>query len=180
MISIINYGLVNIRAFENIFNLLNLPFSVASSKIDLEKAEKIGGKQNDILTNKGVIAARRGQLTTAQKFFNDSKTTELNQAILNIRKGEYQKAVRFFKNNSSYNATLAMLLNGNNNAKCDENTAACYYLNAISYVRSKDYSNAIKHIERAINTDSKYKKEALEDLEFIDLRENEDFINLVN
>ncbi len=41
MISIINYGLGNIRAFENIFNLLNLPFSVASSKIDLEKAEKI-------------------------------------------------------------------------------------------------------------------------------------------
>lgn len=166
------------RGYNNLGAMFILEGELNQAMNFIEKAEKIAGEKSDILTNKGIIAARKGQLKTAQKFFNEARTTELNQAILDIRQGEYEKAVRFFKNSNSYNATLAKVLNGNNKAKCNENNASCFYLNAISYAREKDYISASKHLEKAIKNDSSYKKEALKDLEFIDLRENEDFIKL--
>ena len=144
----------------------------------LDKAEKIGGEQEDILTNKGIVAARRGQLSTAQKLFDQAKTSDLNQAILDIRQGEYSKAARFFKNGKSYNATLAQIMNGKNSANCNENTAICYYLNAIASARSGNNNAAMNNLTKAISMDSSWKAEALIDLEFINLRENEAFITL--
>ena len=144
----------------------------------LEKAENIGGGNSDILTNKGIIAARKGQLTKAQKLFDQAKTSEKNQAILNLRKAEYGKAARFFKNGKSHNAALAQLMNGKNNARCNEATAACYYLNAIAAARSANDNDAIIHLTKAINADASYKNEATKDLEFFSLRANESFIAL--
>ena len=74
----------------------------------LEKAENISNRKqkHDILTNKGIIHARRGQLSTAQKLFDQAKTTDLNQAILDIRQGEYAKAARFFKNSKLFARNL--------------------------------------------------------------------------
>ena len=37
---------------------------------ELDKAEEIGGMQNDILVNRGIIAAIKGELDRAQKLFN--------------------------------------------------------------------------------------------------------------
>jgi Tfp pilus assembly protein PilF len=84
----------------------------------LEKAEVLGGDQSDILTNKGIVAARKGELAKAQKLFDAANASELNQAILDIRQGEYAKAARFFKNGKSHNAALAQLMNGKNNINC--------------------------------------------------------------
>ena len=63
------------------------------------------GEKQDILTNRGIIAARNGELNKAQKFFDQAKTSEHNQAILDIRQGEYNKAARFYKG-TSYNAFI--------------------------------------------------------------------------
>ncbi len=41
MISIINYGLGNIQAFKNIYNQLNISNSIATTKKDIEAAEKL-------------------------------------------------------------------------------------------------------------------------------------------
>jgi imidazole glycerol-phosphate synthase subunit HisH len=41
MISIINYGLGNIKAFANVYNKLNIPFSIATTAEDLKKATKL-------------------------------------------------------------------------------------------------------------------------------------------
>ena len=150
----------------------------------LNKAEEIGGEQADIFTNKGIIASRKGQLKTAQKLYDKANTTELNQAILDIRKGEYSKAARHYKNQNSYNATLAQILNGNYNVKCSEinstnkMNAQCHYLNAIANIRKGDEEKCIENLKMAINNDSSYKKEALNDLEFIKLRKNSEFINI--
>ena len=116
------------------------------------------------------------QLSKAQKLFNDANTTENNQAVLDVRQGEYTKAARFYKNGKSFNATLAQLLNGKNSAKCNENTAACNYLNAIANARSGNNDAAISSLTNAINTDVSYKSEAVKDLEFVNLRTNETFI----
>ena len=144
----------------------------------LQKAEALGGATSDILTNKGIVAVRKGDLADAQKLFNQANTSEKNQAILNIRQGEYAKSARFFKNGKSYNAALAQLMNGKNNASCNEETAACHYLNAIAAVRSGNNNGVILNLTKAINANSSYKNEAAKDLEFVSLRADESFITL--
>ena len=144
----------------------------------LERAEKIAGPNIDILTNKGIIAARKGQLSKAQKLFDQANTSEYNQAVLDIRQGEYAKAARFFKNKKSFNSTLAHILNGKNSATCNENNADCYYLNAIASARSADNDAAITNLAKAINANNAYKKDATKDLEFVNLRKNDAFIAL--
>lgn len=166
-ISMVRYlnGAISNNGFKNILSWL-------------DKAEEIGGATNDILTNKGIMAAWAGEYAKAQKLFDKANTTVYNQAILDIRQGEYAKAARFFKNKKSYNATLSQLLNGKNNVRCNENTADCYYLNAIAATRSGDNNDAITNLTKAINANNAYKKEAVKDLEFVNLRSNESFVEL--
>ncbi len=164
------------RGYNNIACMYLAKGNFSEAITYLEKAEELGGGTSDVLTNKGIIAARKGQLSKAQKLFNDANTTENNQAVLDVRQGEYTKAARFYKNGKSFNATLAQLLNGKNSAKCNENTAACNYLNAIANARSGNNDAAISSLTNAINTDVSYKSEAFKDLEFVNLRTNETFI----
>ena len=148
------------------------------ASIHLQKANNLEQQRHDVLTNKGIICARRGQLSTAQKLFDQANTTENNQAILDIRQGEYAKAARFFKNGTSHNAALAQLMSGKNNINCNEGTPACHYLNAIGAARSGNNNAAISSLTNAITANSNYKAEAAIDLEFVNLRVNEAFMAL--
>ena len=74
-------------------------------------------------------------MSTAQDLFDRAKTNSINQGILDIRQGNYSSAVELLTENS-YNSVLANILNGNYNITCNENTAECYYLNAIAGARS--------------------------------------------
>ena len=132
------------------------------------------------MTNYGIVAARKGNLAKAQQFFNQANASEKNQAILDIRQGKYAKAERYFKNASTHNATLAKLLNGNNSSNCTENTAACYYLNAIVGARSANLQMLTSNLSKAIASDAAYKEQAVKDLEFLNYRENQEFNVLIN
>tara|TARA_B100001758_G_scaffold247959_1_gene269180 strand:+ start:5053 stop:6720 length:1668 start_codon:yes stop_codon:yes gene_type:complete len=167
------------RGYNNIACMYLEKGDLDQASIFLNKAENLQTEQKkDILTNKGIIFSRKGQLGKAQKLFDQANTTENNQAILDIKQGEYAKASRFFKNKNTYNATLSQLLNGKNSVSCNENTAACYYLNAIASTRSGNYDIAIKNLTKAVKEDPSYKAEAIKDLEFLNLRANESFIAL--
>ncbi len=144
----------------------------------LNKATSIAGENSDISTNKGIIAARLGNLTNAQILFDKANTAEINQAILDIRKGEYERAARFFKNSTTHNGVLAKIMNGQKDARCNEKTAECHYLNAIASARSNDNDKTIEHLAKAISLNNLYKKEAIKDLEFVALRINSSFIEL--
>ena len=146
----------------------------------LDKAFEITGDQSDVLSNYGFVAARKGNLSKAQQFFNQANASENNQAILNIRQGKYAKAERYFKNVRTHNATLSKLLNGNNSSNCTDNTAACYYLNAIVGARSANMQMLTNNLSKAIAADASYKQEAAKDLEFINYRENQKFNALIN
>ena len=71
-------------------------------------------------------------------------------------------------------------MNGKTTARCNESTANCDYLNAIGAARSGDISEVITNLNKAISKDSNFKFQAAQDLEFIDLRTNEDFIAITN
>ena len=143
----------------------------------LNKAVSISSENSDICTNKGIIAARIGELANAQVLFDKANTSEFNQATLDIRQGEYKKAARFFKNGKSHNAVLSQILNGKNST-CNEATAACHYLNAIAAARSGENDAVISNLKNAITSNANYKAEATIDLEFLNLRTNEAFIAL--
>ena len=154
--------------------------NVTKAKEYLQKATTIGGTQNAIEINKGIIASWNGELDNAQALFNNGNASERNQAILNIRKGEYEKAARFFKNKNSYNATLAKVLNGNTNVSCNESTASAYYLNAIIGARNNNENTVITNLKKAIIEDPTYKKEATKDLEFRNYFNSPSFQQLIN
>ena len=61
------------------------------------------------------------------------------------------------------------MLNGQNST-CNENTAECNYLNAISYARSGNEDMMIKSLNSAISKNNNYKNEAIKDLEFINFK----------
>ena len=167
------------RGYNNLACTYMSENNISKARNLLSTAKKIGGEQKDILINEGILAAWAGSLKHAQTKFSKGNVSERNQAILDIRKGDYSKASRYFKNEKSHNAVLAQMLNGQKNINCTENTAECHYLNAIIAARNNNNNNVITNLAKAINGNPKYKKEALIDLEFINLRENESFISII-
>ena len=165
------------RGYNNIACMHIANGDLKTAMVYLNKAVSISSENSDICTNKGIIAARIGELANAQVLFDKANTSELNQATLDIRQGEYKKAARFFKKRKSHNAVLAQILNGENSS-CNESTAACHYLNAIAAARSGENDSAISNLSNAISANANYKSEASIDLEFINLRTNEAFIKL--
>ena len=168
------------RGYNNIACMHLAKNELDQAAIFLEKAKSLQSEQrHDILTNQGIISARKGDLKTAQKLFDQANASERNQAILDIRKGNYAKAARFFKNGKSHNAALAQLMNKDNNVNCNESTAECYYLNAIASARLGKNDAVISNLTKAISTNPNYKAEARIDLEFVNLRAQKDFISLI-
>ena len=165
------------RGYNNIACMHLANGNLSETMVFLDKAAVLGSNQADISVNKGIVAARKGELTKAQKLFDQGNASELNQATLDIRQGEYKKAARFFKNGKSHNAALAQVLNGKNST-CNEATAACHYLNAIAAARSGENDAVISNLTNAISANANYKAEATIDLEFVNLRTNEAFIAL--
>lgn len=166
------------KGYNNIACLLLENGNINEAEKNLLKAEQFDKTQSKISNNKAVIAAWKGNLPLAKKLY-DNLTTQKNQALLDLRMANYKKASRFFKNKNTHNAALAKILNGQN-SNCNENTAACDYLNAISYARSANESMLLKSLKNAISKNISYKLEAQKDLEFVNYKENEAFKSLVN
>ena len=166
------------RGYNNVACLLLNSGDINEAKKYLAKADKLNAQSANVQNNKAVIAAWEGNFSRAKKLYGKS-TTQKNKALLDLRTANYKKASRFFKNKKSHNAALAKILDGKNST-CNEKTAACDYLNAISSARSANEDMLIKSLKSAINKDNKYREEAKSDLEFINYRENEKFQNLIN
>ena len=165
----------NWKGYNNIACLMLENNRLNEAKKYLSKAEKLNNTASNIQNNKAVIAAWEGDLELAKKLYNKGATTK-NKALLDLRTANYKKASRFFKNKNTHNAALAKMLNGQNST-CNENTAECNYLNAISYARSANEDMMIKSLKSAITKNIKYKEEAKKDLEFVNYMTNEKFLN---
>ena len=164
------------RGYNNTACLMLSNNKIEEAKDYLNKAKSLDNNASSVQNNQAVIAAWEGNLVQAKNLYNKS-ATQKNKALLDLRSANYKKASRYFKNKNTHNAALAKMLNGQNST-CNENTAACDYLNAISYARSANESMLIKSLKSAINKDSNYKNEAKIDLEFVNFRDSENFISL--
>ena len=166
------------RAYNNIAAYHLSKGNVNEAYEYLNKAKQNGGaNESSVLTNLGIIASWNGELKKARNLFNKANTDPLNLAILDIRQGNYRSATDILRGNS-YNTALANILNGNNNYTCNENTAECFYLNAIAGARAGNESMLFTNLEKSIQKSDIYKDEALKDLEFEKYRTHEKFISL--
>tara|TARA_B100001741_G_C16554001_1_gene601268 strand:- start:24 stop:1700 length:1677 start_codon:yes stop_codon:yes gene_type:complete len=167
------------RAYNNIAVFYLSAGNLDKALENLNQAKENGGaNESSVLTNFGIIASWNGELNKAQKLFDKANTGNYNKGNLNLRRGDYRSACRYYRGQETYNATLASILYGNNNSTCSENTAACYYLNAIAGARSGNTTMLFKNLEKAIQESEMYKNESLKDLEFLNYRDHEKFISL--
>ena len=166
----------NWKGYNNIACLMLENNKINEAKQYLLKAEKLNSSASNIQNNKAVIAAWEGDLQLAKKLSNKA-TTPKNKALLDLRTADYKKASRYFKNKKTHNAALAKMLNGQNST-CDEKTAACNYLNAISYARSGNENMMLKSLTDAIAKNANYKKEAKIDLEFVNFKASDRFLEI--
>ena len=167
------------RAYNNIAVFYLSAGNLDKALENLNQAKENGGaNESSVLTNFGIIASWNGELNKAQKLFDKANTGNYNKGNLNLRRGDYRSACRYYRGQDTYNATLASILYGNNNSTCSENTAACYYLNAIAGARSGNTTMLFKNLEKAIQESEMYKNESLKDLEFLNYRDHEKFISL--
>ncbi len=167
------------RAYNNIAVFYLSAGNLDKALENLNQAKENGGaNESSVLTNFGIIASWNGELNKAQKLFDKANTGNYNKGNLNLRRGDYRSACRYYRGQDTYNATLASILYGNNNSTCSENTAACYYLNAIAGARSGNTTMLFKNLEKAIQESDMYKNESLKDLEFLNYRDHEKFISL--
>ena len=144
----------------------------------LSKANTLSPNNGQVLYNLGVLAFWNKNDDEAAKYFSDAKAKNIdvsfNEGIMKIRKGDYAGALNSFGGKKcKYNIALAQLLSGNTaGAKqtldCTKpQTAAVYYLIAVNAARSAQTSILYEFVKKAIELDSKYKKEASEDREFL-------------
>ena len=165
------------RAYNNLacLNIENKDYNKA--KMNLGNAEKLNAKASEVVENKGILAAIKGDIEQASELYNKSNASDINRGILAIKQGNYSIAVSKLIG-QGYNATLAQILNGNN-VLTNEKTAEADYLNAVSSARSGNTQQCLEFLKNAIDKNDDYKSQAIEDIEFIKISTNEAFISLM-
>lgn len=144
----------------------------------LNKANTLNPNNGQILYNLGILAFWSKNDEQAQSYFNQAKGKGIDigyvNGLLKIRQGDYAGALSSFGSKKcKYNIALAQLLSGNNSGAkqtldCTKpQTAAVYYLIAVNAARTANTAVLYEYVKKAIQTDSKYRKEAAEDREFL-------------
>ncbi len=164
--------------------------SLMQNKLDeaqgqFDKANSISPNNPVVLNNLGVVAMKRGDRKTAESNYIAAGTgnePKYNLGNVYVKQGRYAEAVSNYGNAKSFNAALATMLSGNNDAaltamegSADNDTAMGYYLKAIISARKADVAGAVGNIKNAIAKDASLKDKAKEDLEFTKIKDNDAF-----
>lgn len=160
------------------------------AKTYLDKANQLNPNDGQINYNLGVLAFWNKDDVAAQNYFNQAKAKNIdvshNEALLKIRQGDYAGALTSFGGKKcKYNLALAQLLSGNTTAAkqtldCTKpQTAAVYYLIAVNAARTSNTAVMYEYLAKAVAADSKYKKEAMEDREFLKYYKDAAFLDAI-
>jgi len=150
-------------------------------------------KDHDIINNNlGAIALRNGDVAAAKEAFTASlgagSSVNYNLGIVSIKEGEYGTALNYFGSEPSYNAALAMYLNGDSdgawrtNANLEKRGGMGYYLQAVIAAGQDKPEAALENLKLAVDNcgDPQFIKDrAKKDLEFAKLFETAEFKAIV-
>lgn len=157
----------------------------------LVQAVEIDDLLAEAYNNLGIVAIYENNYKTAEKMFEKARklgvNTSYNEGVVHINKGEYDKAAKLMTKDNpkcDYNVALAQTLDkkytiAEETIKCVEEDGHTLYLQAVIASRTKNTEKAIKHLSKAIKKDMKMKHKAKTDMEFAYLKDDPDFLALV-
>ncbi len=155
----------------------------------LEKAKNLNSNNGAIANNLGVAYAVKEEYAQAEKnFLNANKMgvdNNYNLGLIDLEKGNYKSAISKFAGvKCNYHVALAQIMVENyklaeEQLECARKNGGTYYLMAIVGARTNNKSMAMQNLEKAIKTDSKYKKCATVDREFLDYFEDSEYQALI-
>lgn len=157
----------------------------------LVQAVEIDDLLAEAYNNLGIVAIYENDYKTAEKMFKKANklgiNTSYNEGVVYINKGDYNTAVKMMTKdnpNCDYNVALAQTLDkrysiAEETIKCMEENGHTLYLQAIIASRTNNAEKAIRHLNKAIKKDMKMKEKAKTDMEFAYLRDDPDFVALV-
>ncbi len=178
------------RGFCNAGNCAMLLGKLDEAKNYLDKANQLNPNNGQINYNLGVLSFWNKDDAAAQTYLNNAKSKGIdishNEALLKIRQGDYAGAISSFGGKKcKYNLALAQLLSGNNTAAkqtldcVKPQTAATYYLIAVNAARTSNTAVMYEYLTKAVVADSKYRKQASEDREFLKYNKEAAFTNAI-
>lgn len=143
-----------------------------------------------VYNNLGIIESKKNNRKAAMDYYNKAsgagKEVNYNKGIIYIADGKYSDAIASFGDYNGFNKALAQLLNGSADAvnstidsSNDKDLAISYYLKAIAAIRKSNTADAIKNLKDAFNKDASLKEYAKTDAEFLKLKGNSEFENLL-
>ncbi|MCB0482336.1 MAG: hypothetical protein KDC83_12975 [Flavobacteriales bacterium] len=173
------------RGANNVGYIYVLQNNMSAAKGEFDAAAAAGGT-NIVKNNQGVVALFEGNTAAADDAFKAASgagpEVNYNMGIIAVKKGDYSTAVSKFGSETTLNAGLAKMLNGDNegavkaiDASADKDSAAGLYLKAVAAARGGNADGAVSNLKNAIAKDGGLKKKAANDAEFVKLRENEAF-----
>ncbi len=176
------------RAFNNIGAVYMKMGKVDQAEEAFKKAQQL--KDNDVVKNNlGFAELLKGNLDKAEEYFTSiekpSKESNFGLGTIAIIHGKYQDAVNFFGTETSFNAALAKLLNGD--AEGAKNMLDAWnhdckwvnYLKAVIGARLANNDYMFNNLKLAVQKDAGMKQLARTDMEFGKYFENDTFKSIV-
>lgn len=176
------------RAYNNLAELAYQKGNKSAADSYLKQALAKNPSSAEANANAAILALANGDAQKAEELLGRATAAENYKEVLgnlNISKGQYAAAAQQLAGVNSNSAALAHILNKDYTAAAQALSAVSNpdattsYLKAIVAARTKLTTTAVDCLRDAIAKDSSYKQRAAKDLEFVALRNNSAFKNLV-
>ena len=152
----------------------------------LQKADELSEGDKVVKNNLGVIAVKQGDMKKGVEYFEVAQgagsEVKYNLGLIKVKEGDYPAAVAMFGSNTTFNAALAKLLNGDVDGSLQTITKAgesenayAYYLKAIIGARQKNVDMLVSNLKVAVEKDPALRERAKKDLEFKAFMEDSNF-----
>lgn len=163
---------------------------LSDAETQFDNAAKLDPKNNIVKNNQGIVARWKGDRKKAAEFYKEAAgagpEVNYNMGIIDIQDGNYASAVSNFGSYNAFNMALAKVLNGSPDAAVqvidesdDKDSALGYYLKAIIGARTGKADMAVNNLKTAIGKDASFKSKAMDDAEFLKLKDNAEFKSLI-
>jgi predicted Zn-dependent protease len=178
------------RISNNLGAVLLMLNKTNEAEATLKKALQTSNGNPIVYNNLGIIEAKKNNRKAAMDYYNKAagagKEVNYNKGIIYIADGKYSDAVSSFGDFNGFNKALAQLLSGSADAvnntidnSDDKDLAVSYYLKAIAAARKGNTADVTKNLKLAFDKDASLKQYAKDDAEFLKLKGNSEFENLV-
>jgi len=178
------------RAYNNLGVVYAEQDKLTEALAAFNKADELSDGDKAVKNNLGVVSVKQGDLVKGLEYFEIAQgagsEVKYNMGVIKVKEGDYSSAVSLFGSNSTFNAALAKLLNGDvdgalqtiTKAGEDENALA-YYLKAIIGARQKNADMIVSNLKVAIEKDPTLRERAKKDLEFKNFADDSNFQSVI-